>query len=104
MTFSSSSDRLLPLVPELAEVLALQALTWLAEQTELFDQFAATSGVSVEDVTSGAHDATFLGGVLDFVLGDEQTLLKLCHDLNIAPDTPMRARAGLPGGDVPHWT
>ncbi len=101
--FSTAHGNLTPMVPELAEVLALQALTWLAEQEDLFTQFTGTTGIALGDITDNAHDASFLGGVLDFILSDEAVLLKLC-DLNIAPDAPLRARAGLPGGDIPHWT
>lgn len=102
--FSSDTGHLTPLAPELAEIMALRVLTWLAERADLFDHFTGSTGISVDQLSQNAHDATLLGGVLDFILADEAVLLDLCQELDIPPELPLRARAGLPGGDVPHWT
>ncbi|WP_198148255.1 DUF3572 family protein [Elstera litoralis] len=45
-----------------------------------------------------ANDPAFLGGVLDFLLGDEAQLLAFCAETEIAPELPARLRAALPGG------
>ena len=41
-------------------------------------------------------DPAFLGGVLDFILGDEPTVLAFVETEELAPETPMAARHKLP--------
>ena len=62
------------------------------------------TGASAEELRGRAADPEFLGFVLDFLLSDEDALLGFCEDMEIPPDAPMRARAALPGGELPNWT
>ncbi|MDQ2065671.1 DUF3572 domain-containing protein [Xinfangfangia sp. CPCC 101601] len=87
-----------------AESLALQALGWLAAQDEAFGAFLAYSGTDAGEVRARAAEPELLGSVLDFLLSDEQQLLRFCAETGHAPEAPMRARQHLPGGDVPNWT
>jgi hypothetical protein len=89
---------------ETAEILALQALEWLAGQEDLVNSFLGGSGLSPSDLARIGGDPVLMAAVLDFVLEDEPRLLAFCADTGIAPTAPMAARAHLPGGDVPHWT
>ena len=89
---------------ELAEIVALKALAWLAAQDDFMERFCATSGLSPADLMSEASNSETLGGLLDFMLGDEEILRSFCTDEDIYPDTPLLARAALPGGNTPHWT
>lgn len=89
---------------ESAESLALQGLGWLAGQDEAFGAFLAQSGSDAATVRARAGDPEMLGAVLDFLLSDEQLLLRFCAEAGFAPEAPMRARALLPGGAVPDWT
>ena len=98
------SDGLAPLNAEAAELLALQALGWLASQPERIGAFLSMTGAASDDIRARAKDPEFLGFVLDFLLADEAALIEFCEDENISPDRPMRARAALPGGDLPNWT
>lgn len=93
-----------PLGREQAETLGLQALGWLVGQEDLAEAFLGATGVSGDELKTRAGDPEFLGFVLDFLLGDEQALLSFCEAADMSPDRPMRARAALPGGDLPHWT
>lgn len=93
-----------PLEREAAETLGLRALGWIAGQDELVSTFLGNTGASADDLRERAMDPEFLGFVLDFLLSDESALLTFCEDANIKPDRPFRARAGLPGGDLPNWT
>ncbi|MEM9140841.1 MAG: DUF3572 domain-containing protein [Pseudomonadota bacterium] len=93
-----------PLPREQAETLGLQALGWLAGNDDLSGAFLGASGLSSDDLKARAADPEFLGFVLDFLMGDEDALIACCEALSIPPDLPARARAGLPGGDLPHWT
>lgn len=90
--------------PERAMEIAEQALIWLAGEPEAMGAFLGASGLSPSDLRSRVDDPEFLGFVLDFLLGDEATLLAWCGDTGIAPGDPVRARAALPGGEVPDWT
>lgn len=93
-----------PLPRDAAETLGLQALGWIAAQPELAGAFLGATGAGADDLRGRAADPEFLGFVLDFLLGDEAALLAFCEDNQVTPDRPIRARAALPGGDLPHWT
>ena len=98
------SDRPAPLSQEVAETLALQALGWIAGNDDLSGAFLSMTGTSTEELRTRASDPEFLGFVLDFLLQDEAALLAFCEQIDIQPDRPFRARAALPGGELPHWT
>lgn len=89
---------------ESAESLALQGLAWLAGQDESFEAFLAQSGSDAAGIRARAAEPELLGSVLDFLLSDEELLLRFCAEVGFAPDVPMRARVMLPGGEVPDWT
>ena len=87
-----------------AEALALRALAWMAADAALTGRFLAAAGTGPGELRARAGDPEFLGFVLDFLLGDEAALIAFAADEGIDPDLPLRARAALPGGDLPHWT
>ena len=87
-----------------AEMLALQALGWIAAEEDFSGAFLGASGASSDELRQRASDPEFLGFVLDFLLSDEPALLAFCEATDTPPDAPMRARAALPGGDLPNWT
>jgi hypothetical protein len=89
---------------ESAELLGLQALGWVASRSELAGRLLSATGTSAYEMRARAADPEFLGFVLDFLLADEEALLAFARDAGISPDRPLRARAALPGGDLPHWT
>lgn len=98
------TDNLQPLPREAAETLALQALGWIAGQDELATAFLGSTGCSAGELRTRASDPEFLGFVLDFLMQDEAALVAFCETSGVQPDRPIRARAALPGGDLPHWT
>jgi len=85
------------MTPEAAETVALQALAHVVGETEARERFLALSGADRATLRAEAGNAAFLAGVLDFVLGDEALLLAFCDAAGLAPETPARARAALPG-------
>jgi hypothetical protein len=89
---------------EAAEALALRALVWILGDDDRRAGFLAATGVDPGDLSRGARDPGFLGAVLDFLLSDEPRVIAFCTEEGLAFDAPMRARAALPGGEVPHWT
>lgn len=93
-----------PLPKDAAETLALRVLGWLAEDADRIGRFAGMAGADPGALRAQAQEPEFLGFVMDFLLADEALLIDCCTALDIPPDTPMRARASLPGGDLPNWT
>lgn len=87
-----------------AEILALQALGWLAQNDDLLTVFLNASGMTEQDLKTRADEADVLAAVLDFVLMDDAWVVGVCTDASIQPDMLMQARAALPGGADPHWT
>ncbi|MEM1352251.1 MAG: DUF3572 domain-containing protein [Pseudomonadota bacterium] len=89
---------------ESAEIVALQVLSWLAANDDLFPIFQSASGASSFDIQAGAHDPAFLGAVLDFVLQDDAWVVACCDHLGLDYDHLARNRAALPGGEEVNWT
>lgn len=89
---------------EYAETIALQSLTWLLQDEDLLPRFLAATGADPAQMAVLAGDSGFLAAVLDFLLSEDSLVLAFAEAAGLAPDSVLRARAGLPGGDVPHWT
>lgn len=87
-----------------AETLALDALAWLAGNEDLLPVFMGATGAGAEDLRSRAGEPEFLGSVLDFLMMDDAWVIAFCEARGLPFDTPMRARAALPGGGEVHWT
>jgi hypothetical protein len=90
--------------PLTAEAIAHDGLLWLVNSPELAGRFLAETGAGPADLRAGAGDPAFLGALLDFLLADEARLVAFATEVGIDPAEPARARAALPGGDLPHWT
>lgn len=86
------------MTPDQAETVALQALAWIAEDPDRLGSLLAETGLAPEEIRSQAANPAFLGGVLDFLLGDEAALLAFCAEASLEPTWPARARQSLPGG------
>tara|TARA_R110002012_G_scaffold83952_1_gene210728 strand:+ start:671 stop:955 length:285 start_codon:yes stop_codon:yes gene_type:complete len=89
---------------EKAELVAIQALGWVAGNEDVLGQFMGASGVSVDDLRGAAGDPAFLGALLDFVMLEDAWVTGFCDAAGLPYDAPMRARAALPGGAQMHWT
>ena len=80
-----------------AETLALTAIHFILADEELQQGFLATSGVSPDEFQDMIGEPEFLGGVLDFLLGNEEQLIAFCEANEIEPTEPARARYNFPG-------
>lgn len=89
---------------DIAEVLGLRVLAWLAANDELLPVFQGSTGASEDDVRSGARDAAFLGAVLDFVMMDDAWVVQCCDALGEPYESLFSARQALPGGEQVNWT
>ncbi len=82
------------------ETLALLALTHIAGDETLFARFFALSGLDEAALRTRAGEPAVLGGVLDFVLGDERLVVSLAQCFDVSPDAFARARRKLPGAVI----
>ena len=74
---------------EVAEIVAVQALSFIAGDPERLGLFLAESGIGPETLRTAAADPQFLASVLDFVLRDDATVkafasVSQLHPTNIA--------------------
>jgi len=87
-----------------AELIAIQALGHIAAEEDLLYAFVDMCGLSPDELRARAGEPEILGGVLDFILMDEQRLISFCETVHIRPEMPGIARRLLPGGEEIHWT
>lgn len=88
---------------DLAETLAIQALSWLASDEEILGQFLNVTGAAPGDLRTRAVEPEFLGFVLDFIMKDDATILGFCNSSGTSTDAVQHARIAL-GGGLPNWT
>ena len=74
---------------EVAEIVAIQALCFIAGDPERLGLFLAETGIGPETLRKSAADPRFLASVLDFVMRDDATVkafaeLSELHPTNIA--------------------
>ncbi len=89
---------------EVAEIVAVQALSFLAGDPQRLGAFLAESGIGPETLRSAAADPHFLISVLDFVLRDDLTVKAFANASQLYPTNIAAARQvlGEALGD-PHW-
>ena len=90
--------------PEAAQVLALQALGWIASDDEVFPVFLSATGANLGDLRARASDPDILAAVLDFLLQDDRWVVAFCDAGGHPYTAPQAARAALPGGAAVNWT
>ncbi len=82
---------------EAAEMLAIQALSFIAEEPARLNAFLIASGLALGRLRESASDAGFLAGVLDHMLADESLLMAFADSAAIDPAAIARARGALGG-------
>ncbi|WP_375255803.1 DUF3572 domain-containing protein [Yoonia sp.] len=92
------------MTPQNAEIIALQALGWLASNEELCPIFLSGTGGSVDELRTRATDPAFQASVLEFVTMDDAWVVAFCDTMALAYDQPLRARYALPGAEQVSWT
>lgn len=83
------------MTPERAEILALEALGWLAARPDDLQAFLNLSGMDVAGLREAAGSSEMNVALLDFFLGDEPLLLRFCEDNGIDPRQIQFARNAL---------
>jgi len=89
---------------EVAEIVAIQALSFIAGDAERLGLFLAETGIGPETLRDAADDPNFLLSVLDFVLRDDGIVTAFAKASQLHPTNIAAARQVL--GDAlgdPHW-
>ena len=87
------------LTVEVAESLAIQALTYIAGDAERLGRFLAITGIGPAEIRAASAEPGFLAGVLDYVAGDEKMVTEFAAQAGIDPAHIGVARAALGGGN-----
>ena len=85
---------------EVAEIVAIQALSFLAGDSARLGAFLAETGIGPETLRQSATDPQFLISVLDFVMRDDASVKAFAEVSKLHPTNIAAARQVL--GD-PHW-
>lgn len=78
-----------------AEIVAIRALGFISADDTLLSRFVALTGCGLDEVRDRVQDPGFLGAVLDFLLGDEASVVAFAEATGLHPEAAMLARAKL---------
>ena len=85
---------------EVAEIVAIQALSFVAGDPERLGLFLAESGIGPETLRTAASDPQFLASVLDFVMRDDATVKAFAAASQLHPTNIAAAHQAL---NDPQW-
>jgi hypothetical protein len=77
---------------EAAEMLAIQALGFIAEDDARMSAFISATGIEPSAIRDAAHEPDFLTGVLDHMLADESLLTGFADSAGLNPASIAKAR------------
>ena len=89
---------------EIAEIRALEVLTWVLSEDDLIQVFMGTTGASQDDLRSNTLNHEFLISILDFVLMDDSWVISCSKFMNIDPSQIQVIKMSLDGGQEVNWT
>ena len=85
---------------EVAEIVAVQALSFIASEPERLGLFLAESGIGPETLRNAAADPQFLASVLDFIMRDDATVKAFADVAQLHPTNIAAAHQAL---NDPQW-
>ena len=88
----------LPISREAAERLAIQALTFIAQDGERLGRFLAMTGISLNEIRAAAGEPGFLAGVLEHIAEDQRLIESFAAEAGLEPAEIDKARHALGGG------
>ena len=80
---------------EVAEIVAIQALFFIAGDPARLGQFLAESGIGPDTLRKSASDPKFLASVLDFVMRDDATVKAFAEASELHPTNVAAAHQAL---------
>ena len=81
----------------LAEKLAIEALSFIASNSERLGRFLAATGIGPADIRAAAREPLFLAGVLDHLANNETELVAFAAESGNRPEDVLRSRDKLAG-------
>ena len=85
---------------QVAEIVAIQALSFIAGEPERLGAFLAETGIGPETLRGAAADPRFLASVLDFVMRDDATVKAFASASQLHPTNIAAAHQAL---NDPKW-
>ncbi len=82
---------------EAAEGVAVQALTFLADDPERLSRFLGATGLGPGEIRAASADPGFLLGVLEYVASDDRLIAGFAAATGCNPGDVARAHAALGG-------
>ena len=82
-----------------AEAMAIDALGWLAGETDRLERFVALSGLGPDNLRDAAATPGFFAAILDYLTANEKLLMAFAVETRRRPEEV--ARAALTLGDPP---
>jgi hypothetical protein len=80
-----------------AEKLAIEALSFIASDTDRLGRFLAATGIGPGDIRAAAREPLFLAGVLDHLAHNEAELIAFAQGADVIPENVLQARDTLAG-------
>ncbi len=87
----------MPVTPEAAEALAIQALTFIAGDGERLGRFLAVTGIGPAEIRAASRQPGFLAGVLEYLASDERLAATFALDAGCDPADIGKAHTALGG-------
>ena len=78
-----------------AEMVAINALSFIAGEQDLLNRFLSLTGLNVAEIRKSAAEPGFLAGVLDFLIDHESFLIVYATSINWPPERVKLARIAL---------
>lgn len=78
-----------------ARSLAVQALAFIAADSDLLNRFLNVTGLGPDNLRTAAADPAFLGSVLDSLVANEDLLVAFAADAGLKPEAVVRAHGAL---------
>jgi hypothetical protein len=82
---------------DVAEGLAIQALTFIAADGERLGRFLAISGIGPTEIRAAAREPRFLAGVLEYLASDDRLAAEFTVKAACDPSDLAKAHAALGG-------
>lgn len=72
---------------------AVTVLGWLANEPDMLGRFLALTGMEPAQLRNAVNDPGFLGGMLDFLMSHEPSLMAFCEATGTPPEAVIAASA-----------
>ena len=80
-----------------ADTIALNVIKFIVLDMELLSQFLTVTGLSLVSLRDNVQQPETLAAVVDFLLANEEALMRFCEDHSLRHEDVWRALNQLPG-------